>query len=382
MNGIAENNSADGKTVDTARRNNFNILRLIATFMVIYGHMPVLMGLGSVAVFGMVVHEVGVKILFVISGYLITVSFMNDDNFIRYMVKRCFRIFPGLIGVVLFSVFIVGPLITRLPIKEYLLHPMTADYLKNILLKTEYYLPGCMEGYAYPNAVNGSLWTLPIEFLLYLLLPLTVVVFRKIKVLVPGIFVTAVLFCFGAYAVLRYPGMREFFANAQGSFSAYCPHLGSYFNLNVIPDAIPLFACFYIGSFLSLEKVKKYCSLQVSALLLILSAMLSTNRYELKNVTVTVALAYFVISFATAEKPVFSGLFTKCDFTYGLYLYSFVIQQVVNDKLKGSGIGPNLMTVICFAVTFAFAAASWYIIEKPAQKLGKRIIKRIKKKES
>jgi peptidoglycan/LPS O-acetylase OafA/YrhL len=46
--------------------------------------------------------------------------------------------------------------------------------LKNIALYINYYLPGLFESNVYPGAVNGSLWSLPAEFVMYLLVPILI----------------------------------------------------------------------------------------------------------------------------------------------------------------------------------------------------------------
>ena len=98
------------------RSNNFNIIRVIAAFLVILGHMYYIMGQGSyVPIFaGQGIHAVGVKILFVLCGYFITKSWLGDPHPGRYAIKRLFRIYPALIVVVLLSIFVLGPIMTSL----------------------------------------------------------------------------------------------------------------------------------------------------------------------------------------------------------------------------------------------------------------------------
>ena len=118
-----------------SRENNFTLLRFLAAFMVILSHnfsvwgqkAPVLNEYSSFA-------GIGVDIFFVISGFLITKSWLNNPNIIVFFWNRGLRIFPGLICIILFSVFIIGQLVTTLPIKEYLLNPITWKYIGNIFL--------------------------------------------------------------------------------------------------------------------------------------------------------------------------------------------------------------------------------------------------------
>lgn len=344
-----------------ARANNFNVIRIIASIMVIYGHMSAIMGVPVHTVYGQAVSTIAVKIFFIISGYLITKSFISDSNFASYMVKRVFRIFPGLIAVVLFAVAVVGPVFTSLPLKEYIANPATRLYLRNIVLHPIYSLPGVFENYTYPNAINGSLWSLPVEFAMYLLLPLLIVIYKKLKILKPGILVTAILFLIvDVVKIAVYPDLR-------------CVVWG-----NNIADWLTLIPYFFIGSFMSFKEFKKYFNLQLATALLVVGALISVD-YAKSEILLFITLPYFILSFALCEKPLFCGWFKKCDFSYGLYLYGFIIQQVLYNALKQYNLSLNVMTLISIAVTFVFAVLSWYIIEKPMQKLGSKIVKKLKK---
>ncbi len=95
------------------RHNNINLIRFIAASAVIYGHMAHLLGVPVPLLCGEEILSLAVKVFFVLSGYLITQSYLRDDHPFRYLVRRVFRIFPGLIFVVLVSVFVFGPLFQR-----------------------------------------------------------------------------------------------------------------------------------------------------------------------------------------------------------------------------------------------------------------------------
>ncbi|MEW9673274.1 hypothetical protein [Ammoniphilus sp. 3BR4] len=99
---------------------------------------------------------------FVISGFLITQSFDRNPVLKNYLLSRMLRIFPGLIFAVLISTFILGPLVTSLPLNDYLKHPQTYNYMQGILLfLVQYVLPGVFEDNIYKHAVNGSICTIP-----------------------------------------------------------------------------------------------------------------------------------------------------------------------------------------------------------------------------
>ena len=113
--------------------------------------------------------------------FFIAKSWESDSNPVRYMTKRVFRIFPALIAFTLVAAYVIGPILSTFTINEYFQSPLVRNYLRNILLFPAYSLPGVFETNPYPNAVNGSLWTLPIEFAMYILVPIILILAGKKK---------------------------------------------------------------------------------------------------------------------------------------------------------------------------------------------------------
>lgn len=77
------------------RDNNFNIIRFVAAIMVMAGHMAYIGGYTLPTLWGEGIQALGVKIFFLIGGFLIAKSWESDSNPVRYMTKRVFRIFPA-----------------------------------------------------------------------------------------------------------------------------------------------------------------------------------------------------------------------------------------------------------------------------------------------
>ena len=341
--------------ISNSRKNNFNIIRFVAAMMVILGHMCHLMGVNVCLFLGQAVSTIGVKIFFLISGYLIAKSFLNDSNILRYSIRRIFRIIPGLIGVVCFAVFIVGPMFTTLPLKGYFLHGTTRAYFKNIFLYIQYFLPGVFENNIYPNAVNGSLWTLPVEMFMYILLPLVFLVFKR---------------CDKAKVSLIIAVLLEAFSICLGKFKP-----GAFYVVYAtdVVSALTIAPYFFLGAAFISERVRKYLNIQMATGLICILAMLNLSEF-VTEIALFVVLPYFIFSFAFVENPKFEKCFSKNDLSYGLYLYGFIIQQILTPKLTAFGFGLNLQFVICAAVTLCFAALSWFVIEKPAQKFSKYLL--------
>src|SRR5712675_2196158 len=133
------------------RHNNFDLLRLVAALSVIFSHAfllaensqahdPLMLLTGGQAILGLA----GVFVFFTISGYLITQSFETTASPLVFLAKRALRIFPGLILCLLVCVFVIGPLVTKLPLTEYFSRREAYLFLlRNAILDVEYNrLPG------------------------------------------------------------------------------------------------------------------------------------------------------------------------------------------------------------------------------------------------
>ena len=152
--------------------NNFAALRLTAASLVVFGHAYAMTGAMAPRWFGIEVHVFAVRVFFTISGYLICESWNRDPHFWRYLKRRALRIMPALVVTVLLTVFVLGPLVTRLPLSVYAGAAETRLYLWNALLAPTFTLPGVFDDGRPFTAVNGALWSLPVEVVMYLLLPL------------------------------------------------------------------------------------------------------------------------------------------------------------------------------------------------------------------
>ena len=151
--------------------NNFDFLRLSAAMMVLYSHQFALLGHAQpTALLGISFGELGVCIFFSISGYLVTQSWTRDPNVIRFAAKRVLRIWPGLFIATCFGALVIGLIATDLPWLAYLLSPEMHGYFTSLRMKMQFSLPGVFLGIPFPHAVNGSLWTIPLEVSCYIAL--------------------------------------------------------------------------------------------------------------------------------------------------------------------------------------------------------------------
>lgn len=335
----------------STRINNFDFLRFLAASSVIFSHAyPLSWGSDSneplfmLTSGQMTIGRVAVAIFFVVSGFLITQSFDRSKSILAFTKARILRIFPGLFFVLLLSAFILGPLITSKPISEYFADPGTLGYLKNIYLHPMIYpLPGVFEDTVYKSAVNGSLWTLEFEFFCYIIVAILGLLrlLRKEVVLIFAVFV----------------------------FLA--PHLpfivGRYYYTSLL--SLELIRYFTVGmlmySFRNYIPLHKYIA-WLSIVIIIISL-----AYPLHfKLIFTIFGSYLVMYLAFIPTEKIRNFAKYGDFSYGIYIYAFPVQQLVSHYF-GSEITPAKSMVFSFPITLFFAVFSWHLVEKNAMKLKK-----------
>ena len=336
---------------DAGRANNFDFIRFVAASLVILAHsFPVSYGTSHREIlyrmsrgqthFG----SLAVAVFFVISGFLITMSYEHSKGPFDFLVKRALRIFPGLVVVVVLSAFVLGALVTELPVREYFAHPQTYGYLENALLRAfQTGLPGVFLDLPLPVLVNGSLWTLWYEFLCYL----AILALGVAQLLRPAVLLTLLAFALVGYRLVpplaEYALYFKFFAFFAGGALAY-----------LLRRRLTLTTGSAVGS-------------------LVLLAI--TMRVGGFNVAFAIAGSYLTLFVAFAPWLPATRFAKHGDFSYGLYLYAFPIQQIVSMLfLPNVSWWKNLLVAYPFAL--ACAAASWHLVERPALSLKGRFLRR------
>ncbi|MDO4556894.1 MAG: acyltransferase [Lachnospiraceae bacterium] len=352
----------------SGRENNFNILKFVAAFMVIAGHMAYISGGELPILLGQGVQTIGVKIFFLIGGYLICKSWMSDPDIIRYAVRRALRIIPALACYVIIAILVSGFFLTTLSAKEFFTHPSTWNYLKNIGLHTEYFLPGVFADNPYPDAVNGSLWTLPVEVFMYCMVPVILSIFginKKTNKSRNGIIYITIVVCIIQIVHLKcFPEWRYVVYGTD------------------VAQAMSLIPYYLIGVMFALIDFRKKMYLQFAAVFMLFLSCFGFDPVYME-LFMYIWLPYFVFSFSIGEKPLFAKLFQKNEISYGIYLYGFFVQQTVVLIFKKWGVGLNqsFLLVLCMIITCLIALGSYHGIEKPAQILSKKIIRILQNRE-
>lgn len=330
--------------------DNFSAIRLLAAVAVVFGHSFPLTGVHQPGYLGSPVATLAVKTFFVISGYLISESWMRDPHVWRYLMRRSLRIFPALIVVCLFSILIVGPLLTSLSPGEYFGNTRTWKYLDNILLRPSYSLPGLFSDNIYPGAVNGSLWTLPVEFSMYLLLPIVLTLkLARYTLVIAAMALSVASVWFTKIHIPQQPPV--------------------FWGTNFV-SALEMAPYFFWGAVYRVWVPRSALNLQFSVLLMVLLP-LAFSGMPSGEVIALIIVPYLVLSLGYATPPVFGWIDRYGDISYGVYLYGFLCQQIASYLFPAQG-GHWQNFLLAAPPTIILGALSWHMIERPALQLKPR----------
>lgn len=330
-------------------RLNFWLFRHIAALCVLFSHsfdlsqklpldllrtFPFLVGISTF----------GVTVFFVISGYLVTQSWMRNPQPLTFVAHRLLRIVPGLWACIVFVV-ILGATLSRLSGSAFWSHPQVLHYvLGNALFQNILTLPGVFESNPLGALVSGTFWTLPVELTCYLwvLLVGSLRGFRH-----PWIFGLIVLLSLGAVTL----------EGAQINI----------FQATVASASLPLYyAAFLCGS--AFYGLRQYAFVPW---IFPAIALFFVCAFEASDVLYVVALAWFLINSVHHVSRFWAEPAHWPDLSYGIYLFGFPIQQALIAAFPQWNGWANLAASMC--LTALVASVSWYLIEYPALRLKKRL---------
>jgi peptidoglycan/LPS O-acetylase OafA/YrhL len=326
------------------RLNNFDFLRLFFSSAVIFSHsFPLTNNPEIIAV--ITNNQIGlgglsVEIFFIISGYLILNSLKYSKTPLNFLWKRCLRIYPALFVMLLFSLVII---FFAYKGENIFLEGDFKSYLPNNLklYKVQYSVPNVFENNLYPNAINGSLWSLCYEFTMYIFVLLLFYFKNKIKSLAI-ILTISFLFCVFAH---------YFNPNALVDFFHYF-----YLESNLV---YKLTSCFIAGSLLSLIDLEKYNNFHNKIFLfLIIIISIYLNFYSYIFLFILPILVLLVgISYSKTLNYIPHKI---GDISYGVYIYGFLIQQTLMNFYK---FNPYTLFFLSLTITYIISCFSWHYIE-------------------
>jgi len=327
------------------RENNFDLLRAVFAFTVFLVHAHVLSQHPELAFLSRwLSSKFAVEAFFIVSGYLVVMSFCRSRSWVDYFAKRLRRIYPAYFAIVA-GWALGGALLTRLPLSEY----FNSDWLKYVFANFTFLnflahdLPGVFEGNPV-TAVNGALWTLKIEVAFYVCVPVIALLAVRFG---PGP-VLAVLY---VLSIANGSVMGDFARQADG---------GIYLVLQrQLPGQLTYFVAGAAGYYY-FDVLQRHW-VRVVPLALVAYFVPVSNALELA--LRPAALGTLVLYAAVGMR--YLGNFGRYgDMSYGIYIFHFpIVQTLVSYGIFRSA--PFLaLGIASFLVVFS-AFLSWHLIEKP-----------------
>lgn len=175
--------------------NNMGVVRYYLAFSVIIAHFALLTGADGW--WWPTSSDDAVGAFFALSGFLIYGSYLKKPLFGQFLKSRMRRLLPAYAGVVLFFAFVLGA-VSSLPLADYYLSGGFAAYLAANLSFLNFLhpsLPGVFDGNVM-TAVNGSLWTMKVEWTLYLSVPFVFWIIKKTRWAPQKMFVALYIFSY------------------------------------------------------------------------------------------------------------------------------------------------------------------------------------------
>lgn len=328
-------------------KNNLNLIRLLAASAVTFSHAYILTGHANAEPWFVVTGSqtfayLAVFIFFVISGLLICRSFDQNQNIGHYVGSRALRIYPALLLSLLLCALPLGMVFTNLAPSDYLQNPRVLHYMiDNLKFNINYELPGVFVNTPVANSVNGSLWTLAFEAYAYLM----VVIFGLL-----GLLRNRNLFnIVAAMLVLIYLKEPAGFLLVSGEWDT--------------PLFMPLVG-FLFGALVYANRSHIQCRLRYVVLALAIYYIFRDSAFH--RVLFTVAVGYSALALGFHPKLQLNA-FLKNDYSYGIYVYSFPIQQMLVALV------PRLQPLQHFLWAslgiIPLAVLSWHVLERPALRL-------------
>lgn len=324
------------------KSENLHLMRFLASIMVILSHSFVIstgteenewfvqLSNSQVTMGGF-----AVAIFFLCGGYLIAMSAEKNQTAKKFFSARVLRLFPPLIFSTFFTIIICG-FFSEYGQILYYFSPVTWAYMKNCIFGRVYYLPGVFTANPYGAVVNGSLWTLPVEFICYILCFIALKLKLTKKKSYPF---TVPLVIAGAYVVW-------FLGNGIPS----------------IRELIRPVLLFYIG--MGYWIYREYIQFSIRNFVIAIVAFFVLMAMGQGTLAMLLAFPYIMMTIWFGMKQCSPKIGKLGNYSYGIYLWGFPVQQAVMHVYGDFPMEPMLNALISIPISIVLGIITYLISEK------------------
>lgn len=323
------------------RNNNFSLLRHFAAIGVLFRHSTHHLNINDKWIIELVEHIPGVTVFFIMSGFLLALTYDKNSDLKRYIKNRILRIYP----VLYVSLFISICILYYFDFIEF-----NIEFFKWLLAQVsivQIYNIEMFRGFGV-GVINGSLWTINVLLTFYILLPILFLIYRKNKWIIILLFLFS--FFFWVY-------------DQTNSTTAFLDKL-----LHV--TIVPYLFIFIMGMvfYKYFDNLKKYFEEKfLYWLILYILLMAIVNYFNIERNILLYSLEwiifpFLVFSFSFSFKNLSNKIFNKRDYSFGIYIYHMLIINIfIHLKLYGE----IKYFLYALVLTICISVLSWHFIEKP-----------------
>lgn len=334
---------------ESLTRNNFGVARYCLALLVVFSHCfpltggferpdPLQQATGGKLDFG----AAAVNFFFAISGFLVTRSWLSSASASDYLRKRILRIYPGFLVAFTFS-FVLATISAGDKAGDYAARPVrdNSTLLAHVMLIQ---FNGLNAGEAFPSnplphRVNEPLWTLHFEMVCYL-----------------------------AVAMLGVCGLYGSRWSCLGWLAlTYAVYVGNVFALEGADLTYWRFLTWFLVGAAVYHWRERIPHSNVLAVVAVLALAVLAWHPPIGLALMPLTGSYLLFFLVFHPRIPLHGLFRSVDLSYGIYLYSFPLQQTLVWLLEIRDPTSLLLAAVPAAHLAAFA--SWYFVERPFLRL-------------
>lgn len=329
--------------------NNFDFLRFLFSFLVVIGHSILLSGNPEFwNGFFAAMPNFSVYSFFIISGFLIYSSFDRSKNLNIYFRNRIKRIVPAYFFIVITFAFLLY-FFSSTTLQNY----FSSDWVKYLGANLVFanFLKPCIQ-YVFENnlhcAVNGSLWTIKVEIMFYVFVPILYYFIHKKSRKSQNVIIISIYF----FSLI------------------YSYYVNKYFNYELSKQFPGSLKYFVVGILLYIN-FDYFNTKKNKILIVFLFLGIMEFLYSPVQIIFALSLGISIVWLAFSKLP-FKNFGKYGDFSYGMYLIHFpVIQIFVQEKIYENYSFFGLF--LSYVVIIFLSVMVWKLIEEPF--LRKRIKK-------
>lgn len=327
---------------------NIDYVRFILAYLVLFQHSFELGAFNYPLFHTFFGSKFAVDCFFILSGFLVFQSFDKDPKIYNYFIKRFFRIYPAYIFTILFFILLFIILFKQINYQSLLNYLLSQLFFTNSIHPT---IQGVFQNNHF-NVINGALWTLKIEILFYISVPIIYLISKKIGLLR----IVFVLFL------------------SSLSWDYTMLYLSKSFNIpdslfHQFPTQLKYFSSGIFLYYLFESKSIKTTSLLHLVLSFLLYLLIYKYSFEENFILRPLILSSILFSVITLKYQLPKLTF---DFSYGLYISHFPILQLL---LTFNTFSHIKLFIISSSLVIVYACMVWNFIEKPFMKYGKNMIR-------